>query len=410
MKNLTKRIVAIGFGIAAGFIINTQVNANQLTFSVEPVMPSNQIDTKVGYFNIKLAPNDAQDLTLKYSNNSKKAVTVNGQVTSAKTNSAGVVDYNAPTIAKDATLAYDMADLVDLPKAVSLDPGETKLVKVHVHMPNESLKGIIAGGLSFNDVSKDRENQSGYSSGLSIKNIYSFQIGLLMRQAVGDQFSDQEIATDGLKLNQVRAGQLNFRNVVNANLQNPLPIFMNQMVIDAQISKKGSSNILFNTVKSGIQMAPNTNFDFPIALGSGVRMTPGQYHIKVTAYSLDDKNGQFKTIVKGKIQSFRYRWIFDKNFTISGNQASKFNKSDVTIKKTDWLMWLLLAIVFLLLLILGILLWYLLKRRDEENVEIEEDIKDLNNHVTTITRFVTQKELKQLLKSGKSVRVIKRHN
>lgn len=407
MKHLIKFLVAVIVTVMLGLTGIMHISANQLTFSVEPVLPSNQVDSKVGYFNIKLTPGQSQDLVLKYTNNTKKPITVNGSVSPAKTNTNGVVDYNAPKIKNDSTLVYDVSKLVELPKEVALKAGETKEITVHVTMPNKAFKGIIAGGLTFNDAAKDKENQSGKSTGMSIKNIYSFQIGLLMRQSTEAAFSDSQIQANGLKLNTVKAGQLNYRNVVYANLQNPLSVYGNQMVVDAQISKSRSSQILYSMAKGGIQMAPNSNFNFPIALGSGVRIKPGKYHLKLKAYSLYDNNGQYKTnVINNKIQSFRYRWVFDKEFVITSDQAQEYNKADVTIKKINWLFWILLAVGILLLLALFFLLWFLKRRRDDKEVEIEEDVRDLNNELTTIIRTVAMKEYKKLVKAGKSVRLV----
>jgi Signal transduction histidine kinase regulating C4-dicarboxylate transport system len=410
MKRLIKFWLAVVVMIMFGLTGIVHISANQLTFSVEPVLPSNQVDSKAGYFNIKLTPGQSQDLVLKYTNNTKKPITVNGAISTAKTNTNGVVDYNAPKIKKDSTLVYDISKLVTLPKEVALAAGETKQITAHVTMPNNDFKGIIAGGLTFNDADQDKANQSGKSTGMSIKNIYSFQIGLLMRQSTETAFSDSQIESQGLKLNTVKSGQLNYRNVVYANLQNPLSIYVNQMVVDAQISKSGSSKVLYSTTKGDMQMAPNSNFNLPIALGSGVRMKPGNYHLRLKAYSLYDNNGQYKTnVISNKEQNFRYRWVFDKDFVITSEQAQKYNKSDVTIKKIDWLFWILLAVSVLLLLALLFLLWFLKRRRDDKEVEIEEDLRDLNNELTTIIRTVTTKEYKRLVKAGKSVRLVDKH-
>lgn len=387
--------------------IQSNVSANQLTFSVEPILPSNQVDSKVGFFNIKLNQGQSQDLFLKYTNNTKKTITVSANVASAKTNTNGVVDYNDSKIKNDVSLKYDLSNLVEIPKAVVLDAGQSKDVNVHVKMPNEAFRGIIAGGLTFNDSAKDKQDQSSKSSGLSIKNIYSFQIGLLMRQTTSSAYTDAQIQDNGLKLNQVTAGQQNYRNVVYANLQNPLSVYVNQMVVNAQITRRGSSAVLYSAIKGGMQMAPNTNFDFPITLGNGVKMKPGNYHLKLVAYSLNDNKGLFKTnIINDKIQSFKYRWVFEKNFTISGQESRQYNKSDVTIKKNNGLLWILLCAIILLLVALLLLILLLKHRRDDQEVDIEEEVRDLNNELTTIIRTVTMKEYKKLIKSGKRVRII----
>ena len=156
-----------------------------------------------------------------------------------------------------------------------------------------------------------------------------------------------------------------------------------------------------------MQMAPNNNFDFLITLGNCVKMKPGNYHLKLVAYSLNDNKGLFKTnIINDKIQSFKYRWVFEKNFTISGQESRQYNKSDVTIKKNNGLLWILLCAIILLLVALLLLILLLKRRRDDQEVDIEEEVRDLNNELTTIIHTVTMKEYKKLIKSGKRVRII----
>jgi hypothetical protein len=60
----------------------------------------------------------------------------------------------------------------------------------------------------------------------------------------------------------------------------------------------------------------------------------------------------------------------------------------------------------LLLLALLFLLWFLKRRRDNKEVKIEEEVRDLNNNVTTIVRTVTMKDYQRLVKAGKPVRLI----
>ena len=66
-----------------------------------------------------------------------------------------------------------------------------------------------------------------------------------------------------LTLNTVAPGQMNARNVINANIQNTKPMLVNQLSIDAKISRKGSSEVLYHSEK---KMHPNSNFNYPIQL------------------------------------------------------------------------------------------------------------------------------------------------
>lgn len=122
----TKVLGATVLAMAAPLVIATGVSANQLTFSVTPVLPDNQIDKTDGFFNLKLDQGASEDLMLHYANNTKQPIEVSTSVAPASTNQNGVVEYGPNTIKPDVSLKYNMKDLVNVPDKVALNPGETK--------------------------------------------------------------------------------------------------------------------------------------------------------------------------------------------------------------------------------------------------------------------------------------------
>ncbi|MDR3189589.1 MAG: DUF916 and DUF3324 domain-containing protein [Lactobacillaceae bacterium] len=410
-KRLPK-ILLIGFSLIVGglMMVNQHVAANQLTFTVQPELPANQINQQDGFFNIQLAANQKQDLALNYTNNTKQTITVNAKVAAATTNSNGVVEYGPNNIKPDKSQLFNLKNLVNIPAQVTLKAGETKKVIAQVTMPNQDVKGIIAGGLTFSDAARDKANQTNSNKqkgNLAIQNIYSLQMGLLMRQRVTPDFDPQTIQKTGLQMGTVNAGQVNFRNVYNVELQNPLPIYVNQMDVAAQISAKRGSKVLYSAKKTAMQMAPNSNFKYPIALGNGNPLKPGKYHVHVVVFATKDKQGQFQTdIFDGKKTNYQYRWEFDRDFTVSGQQAQKLNRQDVTVKRAD-LTWLYIGLAILALLLGGLLWFFLWKRRKEaQEVLIGEKVEDMFGKEIEVRRQVTLREYKLLIKHGRRVFLI----
>ena len=78
-------------------------------------------------------------------------------------------------------------------------------------MPNESFDGVILGGLYFKEKENDKEKKS--AKEVQIENKYAYAIGVVLRE------TDAQVKPD-MKLNEVKPGQVNARNVVTANLQN----------------------------------------------------------------------------------------------------------------------------------------------------------------------------------------------
>jgi len=88
-------MVIVSFSLFA-----TSISADELNFSVNTVVPSNQIDKEKTYFNLKMIPNQKQDVTVTLKNNTKKDITINIGINTAKTNANGVIEYGNSTIKK----------------------------------------------------------------------------------------------------------------------------------------------------------------------------------------------------------------------------------------------------------------------------------------------------------------------
>jgi hypothetical protein len=361
------------------FIGNLSASASQFNFAVEAVLPDNQVDKKVSYFDLLMTPGQAQTVQVKLSNSTDKDVTVEIGGSSATTNVNGAVEYSPTDIKTDKSLKYNITDFITLPKEVVLKPKTTQALDVQVTMPEEQFTGVIAGGLTFKQKSSETNSSQNDAKGVSIKNEYSFVIALLMRQ-------EPTIVAPNLQLNDIYANQLNYRNVISANLQNPTMGYLNRMNVDAKITGITDKNTSFVIQKDMMQMAPNTNFDFPIPVSKqGILeenqysepLKPGKYHLSMIVHGQEDPNGVYTAKDStGKDIKYAYEWKFEKDFEITGEEAKKLNEKDVTIKKDNsWIYWLIGALI--LLIILGFLFFILWKRRQKED---EEDEKEQSNN------------------------------
>ncbi|MCT3092751.1 DUF3324 domain-containing protein, partial [Lactococcus lactis] len=156
--------------------------------------------------------------------------------------------------------------------------------------------GVIAGGITFKE--KDSEKTNSNSKGLSIQNKYAYVVALLMQQ------NKNTVAPD-LKLNSVEPSQVNYRNVINANLQNPMAGYLNQMYVQAEVKGLSNSKLSYKANKEMLQMAPNSNFDYPVSIGDGNKLEAGKYRLSMTVYGQKNNDGKFTYVdSKGKEQKF----------------------------------------------------------------------------------------------------------
>ena len=169
-----------------------------------------------------------------------------------------------------------------------------------------------------------------------------------------------------LKLLGVKPGQVNARNVINVSLQNPQAAYLNQLHLINTVSKGGET--LYQSDTEDMQVAPNSNFSYPISL-KGERLTPGKYVLKSTAYGVKDEKGTYQVKGANGEERYLYEWEFTKEFTISGDVAKELNEKDVTIKGTNWWLYLLIALIILALLLLIFFLYRKKKKEEEQQSE-----------------------------------------
>lgn len=366
MKKVCWTLFAALILIIAGF--SGRVFAASSSFTVTPVIPDNQVTNDQGYFNLLLEPGQAQDIQFRLYNSTDKEVTVNTAFSTATTANSGTAVYTAPASSKfDPSLKYKISDNVTLPKSVKIPAKTTVAMTAHIKMPAAKFDGVMAGGFSFQDAAQPKAEKN---SGVSIINEYRYVIALLMQQ------NKNQVAPD-LKLGEVGPKQFNDRNVITANLENFKAAYLKDMTAEAHITGLSDKSIKFDSEQGNMKMAPNSNFDFtiPISLQGAMNgsysepLKAGKYHMSMTVYGKQDPNGKYEKTIAGVPTKFDYKWVFDRDFEISGQKASELNAKDPTINHKQAIPWLVWAGLAVIIILLGIILFLLLKRRKKDDEE-----------------------------------------
>lgn len=314
--------------------------ADDMNYSVKADIPENQIGENLSYFDLKMAPGAEQDITVTVSNRSDKKETIDLEVNNAMTNQNGVIDYSQHGKKTDESLKYPVEKLItNNQQKVEFSPGETKKVSFHLKMPKEKIVGTILGGIH---ISKESEAKKSKKQSVTIENLYSYVLGLQIRE-------DMETVKPVMNLKDVKPTLVNYRTAVAANLQNSTPTILRKVSVDAKVYKKNSQDVLHTTKKENMNVAPNTNFDFPINWDNEP-LQPGTYTLKM---HVDSDSGE---------------WDFTKDFTIKGKEVKKLNDEAVELKKTDnTLIYVLSGVI--IALILAFILFFLYMRRKSKNNE-----------------------------------------
>ncbi|MGO2963371.1 MAG: DUF916 and DUF3324 domain-containing protein [Carnobacterium maltaromaticum] len=330
MKKISSYLLSLF--ILVGFVLPISVEAAEMNFSVQAVIPENQVDKGKTYFDLKMSPDQKQDLAITMKNDTSKDVTVEIGVNTATTNDNGIADYSGNSEKKDSTLKYDLSELIEIEKEVTVPAkGETTVI-AHLKMPAETFDGVLLGGFTF--VEKESTENKEVQEGAQIVNKFAYTIGIQLQET--DKLIEPELV-----LNDVLPGQVNFRNVVQANIQNTEAAIIKNLTVDGKIFKKDGKEALYEAKRTDLRIAPNSNFNFGISL-ENEEFKPGTY------------------VFKGVANSGEKEWKFEKEFTIKSEVAKELNNTAVELDK-DYSLYIYLSIGLVVLILILIIL-YLLKK------------------------------------------------
>ncbi|WP_429951147.1 DUF916 and DUF3324 domain-containing protein [Enterococcus sp. AZ101] len=309
-----------------------------LGFTYKVVQPENQINKEVGYFDLKMNPGQKQTVQIQLSNESEEPVEVVITLNGAKTNGNGVIEYGPSKIDNDKSLKYDFVDIVKAPETVTIPGKSTIPVEFAITMPEASFDGVISGGIQLKKKvdEKARKEQKG------VINEYAFMVGMVLAET-------DKVVEPNLELNDVYAGMNNYRNSIFINFSNVEAAYLEELTLEAQIMKKDADTVLYDTKKANMRVAPNSLVDFPISM-NGEKMVAGDYRAKIVATAGERK------------------WNWEQAFTITDEEADKYNKQDVELVQEEGINWKLVAIAvgsaFVLILVIFFMVRMVRKKQE----------------------------------------------
>lgn len=309
-------------------------------FIYEIKKPENQRGD-AGYFDLRMQTGQQQTVQILLKNPSDKEITVEANLNGAKTNMNGVIEYGPTNLKNDASLKYDFIDIVKAPETVTIPANSEKNLDIAISMPETSLDGKIVGGIQLKKT--DSEEDKAQQKGANVVNKYAYVIAMVLSE------NDNEVKPE-LELNNVYPGQANYRNVVYADISNIKANFLDNLSIEAQIMTDKNDEVLYETKKASMRMAPNTNITFPISM-AGEKMVAGKYRAHILATSGDQK------------------WEWTEEFDITNEEADKFNREDLGLVQEKGLNWPLIvgiaAGIFVLILVVFLIIRAVRKKREE---------------------------------------------
>lgn len=307
MKNW-RIIVFIGILAGLGFSISAEAQeSSNANYSVKPILPENQRDTGRSFFDLRVNPGGKQTIQIQINNFSNEEQTYHIKVNTAQTNGNVVIDYGQDTLPEEHIINYPISEFVDYPEEVTIPAQKAGLVSLDIHAPATSFDGILLGGIQVKkDFTKEQEENPG-----QIFSEYAYVIGLMLSE------NDTEV-TPELKLNEVKSEVITNNAGLVAVLENPQPINIKGVEIEADIRAKGSEEPVMTRMIENGGIAPQSVFAMNIFHGEAGNTKPleaGDYQLSMKA---TDEEGR--------------EWLFTEEFSITKEQAMAVNREVFTVE------------------------------------------------------------------------------
>lgn len=312
-------VLSIIFSIIGNPLESRASSEGELTssgFSILPIFPENQRDTGLSYFDLMMSPSQQQTITIDVANSTADPITLDIAYNSAKTNRSGGIEYGDYPIENDASLINDFVDIISGPDSIEVPGGSTSQLELTIQMPETPYDGVIAGGVTLTPVIEETADSSPVE-GSRVEYAYAYAVSVLLRE------NDTELLPD-LQFRSAYGGTQNYRNTIYVSLSNVIATYVEGLTIDAQISRAGSEEILWESRSTAMRMAPNSYINFPVSM-NGDRMEAGNYTAHVKAYA----GGQ--------------TWEFTEDFEITEEEAEEFNQLDVALVQDRGVDWRIIA-------------------------------------------------------------------
>lgn len=333
---MRKKTIIISLLIFLFYSAPQQVLANienNVGFTINASIPDNQVDKNQSYFDLRMTPNQEQEISIQITNSSDEDSQFKVNINQAYTNQSGFIDYSDSDIEPDSSLLYEISDIVDYEPTVEVKARSSITYPIRLKMPAESFDGSIMAGIQ---VTKET---TGDANGITNK--YGYILGLKLTE------TENPVKRE-LNLLNVKPAVSFSRTSVVANLQNPTMDAYGHLKYEAKVTNIKTGELEKEvSYDENMQLAPNSVYGFAIDWNDR-RLVAGEYLLDLVVS--DAKNN---------------RWEFSESFTITKKEAKEINK--VTIDKAtenSLFKYIIILIIVLFFLIVLFRFYFIRQKRD----------------------------------------------
>jgi len=348
MRKAIQKIAILTVLLTSVFALAMSAGANTGGFSVTPNLPENQHPDTRGFFNLRVAPGQMQEITVSINNPGEEEIHVEVSLITATTNMNGIINYSTPGIS-DETLVHSFADLASIPGDgnITIPAGQSAVLPITLNIPAEGFEGIILGSVYVLLGISEEELAEG---GMLVNRFASVTPIRLQQQ------EDENLPVFDFVLGGITAELVNHRAAIVAEIRNIQPRLAASATASAHIYPAGGSEPIFTISDMSVDFAPNSIFHFSLVDQAGFGIQAGDYNAAIT------------------LSHGTRIWEFEEAFTIEPHQAAAVNQAAVNQQRTPSGMgsiplWAIIGVGAVLILLVVIVL--IVKSKNAKTRELE---------------------------------------
>lgn len=336
------KLLSVLFSVLLVFMsVNTISASTYNDFTIQAVIPENQRDKTVGYFDLNVDTNTKQTLEIEVINNGNETMEAEILFVDGSTGINATKIFNQKSDA-DESMIPTVTEMVTLREnKIEVAPKSSAIVHLDVDVAGNEFDGVRMGGITV--VATDmKENQKSSGNGISFDNQIAYTLALQMRM-------NDNLVTPNLNYKESRFETVDLQPKFISNIQNDQPMLMNNVSVKGNVKDSKTNKVVATVDRSNGGILPTTNFDVVYTLTDG-EIESGMYLIDLT---IENEDGS---------------WHWEESIEVNADQIDKTNEEKVdfrTKKKSPWL----LIIMGVLLLVILWLLFISWKRRKDEKEE-----------------------------------------
>ena len=305
------------FSLLAG---NGKVSAADTTntslaggYTIEGIPSDHQLDKKVSYFYLKESPGEKDQVNIKLTNDSLEEKNLEVKITNANTNANGLIDYTGQ-LKDHHSLKNPLTSMAKVSQKEVKVPAKSSVeTAIDIHMPDQTLPGVIIGGITVSEKQQEKKEKKE----LSVGNIYTYTLGLVLT----NESAIEPKKNVSVELDHVGPILFDGRKMVQVDILNRNPYMFTEATVKGKILEKGSNKVLKEQAKSNVSIAPYSIYPF--------QFDWVKENLKAGKY-----------IFRGTVEAGGKTWKFDQEFAISAEKARAINEKSVfKIYIPNWLMY-----------------------------------------------------------------------